>query len=422
MIFQRLAKLAEEPLNRVGVRILQIGLGGAIALRAITELPYADYLYSTGGASIGSTASWLGQAGLQLDRLIYSPIGAHLLLVIWGLAGLNLVLGLYPRLSTLVALLGTLLTELRSNTGDGGDNLLRILLIYMLLLQPRPELVRGPSLGIFLHNLGVIAIYFQILILYLVSSTLKLQGDAWIHGTAVYYVTQLESYGPPWPFVKNIFLNPWATTLATYLVVFYQLFFAPITLIAPPSLKFAWLGVGLALHASFAIMMNLITFSLVMVSAILFTIRDKEWAILTERVERTRKRLLPEIWVLIDGFCPYCRRTGIWIKRLDWLGLFRVESYRESNVFAGFGLEYEQVDKEMHIIVTKQGKYVVFKGFRAFVEITKYIPLLWPLFPLLGLLNVLGLGPKFYQWLADNRIIVPNGRMCEEGLCDLQKK
>lgn len=54
--------------------------------------------------------------------------------------------------------------------------------------------------------------------------------------------------------------------------------------------------------------------------------------------------------------------------------------------------------------------------------IALWLPLLWPLFPLLGLLNVLGLGPKFYQWLANNQIIVPNGRMCEEGLCDLQKK
>jgi predicted DCC family thiol-disulfide oxidoreductase YuxK len=414
--------LAEKPLNRVGVKILRVGLGSVIALRAITELPYAHYLYSTGGASMGSTSLWLGQLGLQLDRLIYSSIGAYLLLIIWGLGGLGLVLDLYPRLSTLVALLGTLLIELRSNTGDGGDNLLRILLTYMLLLHPKPELARGPSLSIFLHNLGVIAIYFQISLLYLVSSTTKLQGDAWVHGTAVYYVTQLESYGPPWPFAKAVFLNPWATTLATYLVVFYQLFFAPIALIAPLPLKLAWLLMGIALHASFAVMMGLITFSAVMVSAILFTIRDREWGILKERAEKIRRFLLPEIWVFVDGFCPYCKRTGTWIERLDWLGLFRVKSYREDRSFEEFGLEFDQVDKEMHIIVIKRGKYKVYKGFQALLEISKYILFLWPLLPVLGLLNGLGLGPRLYRWLADNRIIVPSGKMCEEGSCKVQKR
>jgi predicted DCC family thiol-disulfide oxidoreductase YuxK len=76
----------------------------------------------------------------------------------------------------------------------------------------------------------------------------------------------------------------------------------------------------------------------------------------------------------------------------------------------------------MHIIVIKRGKYKVYKGFQALLEISKYILFLWPLLPVLGLLNGLGLGPRLYRWLADNRIIVPSGKMCEEGSCKVQKR
>ncbi|WP_216640950.1 hypothetical protein, partial [Thermus scotoductus] len=41
-----------------------------------------------------------------------------------------------------------------------------------------------------------------------------------------------------------------------------------------------WTVFGILLHLSFAILMGLVTFSAVMISLLLFTLGDKEWALL----------------------------------------------------------------------------------------------------------------------------------------------
>ncbi|RTH99433.1 hypothetical protein CSW23_08200 [Thermus scotoductus] len=409
--------LESQPFNRIGARLLQIGVGAVILYRTVTELPFAQYLYGPDGPAIGSTITWLGPIGVWVDTVFYSAWGVYLTLALWGLGGLGLILGFRPRLSTLLALIGSLLVELRGNTGDGGDNILRLLLLYMLFFHPRIEQLSATASGtaVFSHNIGVIAVYAQLIILYLVSATTKLQGEVWINGTAAYYVTQLDSYGPPWASVRELFKNPWITTLATYSTIFYQLFF-PAMLLAPPTWKISWTVFGILLHLSFAILMGLVTFSAVMISLLLFTLGDKEWALLAQ----VTKRWIPKLIVFVDSDCPYCSWTGRWIKRMDLLGLFLVTPYRTDMSFRRYNLDLEAVDREMHVVRQLGDKYRIFRGFDAVVAVIKHLPPLWPVLPIAVLLQLSGLGPKLYRWLADHRILVTAGS-CQGESCPIKR-
>lgn len=267
--------------NTVGVRLLQIFVGSAIAYRGLTELAYVPYLYGQDGPMMSGTGSLLGpQLGTVVDQLVYSPPGTGLFFGLWLAGGLGLVLGYKPRLATFLALLGYLWAEARSITHDGGDNVLRIVLLYMLFLRTSPGRA-GP--GRFFHNLAVIGIYLQLCLLYFVAGTLKLDGDVWKNGTALYYVTQVNWFTPPWPWLQELFKNPWVVTAATYSAVIYQLGF-PFMLLN--RFHLVWVPVGLAFHLGIGVAMGLVSFSLAMMGLVLFTVRDSEWAALAGWAER----------------------------------------------------------------------------------------------------------------------------------------
>ncbi|CCQ94785.1 putative Membrane protein / vitamin k-dependent gamma-carboxylase [[Clostridium] ultunense Esp] len=413
-------KLETEFYNQIGSRILQIGVGGVILYRCISELPVAQFIYGPEGAAIGSAVSFFGSLGIWIDKLFYSYWGIYVTFFVWGLGGAGLIFGVYPRLSTLLALFGTLLLELRGITHDGGDNILRLILLYMILFHPlitkkeRSSSDIKSSMGIFLHNLGVIAVYLQLVILYFISSTTKLHGEMWINGTAVYYVSQLNEFGMPTSFLRDLFKNPFVTTTATYLTMIYQLFF-PAILLTSSKVKLPYTLFGILLHLNFAINMGLVTFSLIMISLLLFTVKDNEW----KKIAHFVKGIFPDFTVYYDGYCNYCSRTARIIHFLDCFGLFRVVSYRQDSSYLHYGLTFEDVDEEMHIIKKQNDRIKIYRGFDSVAEIVNNLPLLWMFVPFIYLLRISGLGYKLYPWIANNRMVPLNGQICKNEACSI---
>uniref|UniRef100_UPI004048BBFB hypothetical protein n=1 Tax=Roseivirga sp. TaxID=1964215 RepID=UPI004048BBFB len=66
---------------------------------------------------------------------------------------------------------------------------------------------------IWLRNIGIIAIKIQICILYFTSGFMKATGDYWSNGTAMYYISRVEWFSHP--AMRDVFLNPYVTTIAT---------------------------------------------------------------------------------------------------------------------------------------------------------------------------------------------------------------
>lgn len=155
---------------------------------------------------------------------------------------------------------------------DGGDNIARIVLCYMLLLNFSRGAASKFSNAI--HNLGVVAIYIQLIIMYLVSGLTKVQGEYWLNGTALYYIQSVEWFSTNIPSVVQAFKNPWVVTLSSYVSMLYMIGF-PFMLFN--RFHLIWAMLGIAFHLGIAMTMGLIDFSAIMVGLILFTITDQEY-------------------------------------------------------------------------------------------------------------------------------------------------
>jgi hypothetical protein len=260
--------------NVIGSRILQIVAGLVVVYRFLTEIRFANFLFEMDSTS-----------------LLSSPLVVYASLAGWLIGGLALLTGVFTRAATLVVFFSYVVLENVTVTHDGGDNILRIVLLYMLLFHgqlTKPSLIK-PGVTTFLHNVGVKMTVFQIVVLYLVSGTLKLQGDVWHNGTALYYITNVEQFSTNVGWIRSIFVNPILTTLATYATLAYQIGFS---FMLNNRYHLVWVALGIGFHLGIFVVMGLTTFSVVMIGLILFTVRDAEWkAIISIFEEHVIRRL-----------------------------------------------------------------------------------------------------------------------------------
>src|SRR6185312_1497774 len=315
--------LADDPRHRVGVRVLQVAIGAMLMFRVLTELPFAAYLWGPHGIGLSGNPSYFGPwlAG-KLDVIFHSMAGTYAVLGAVALAAVGLVSGRHTRAATVLALFATLMLERRlPEVLDGGDNITRLTLTYMLFLLPADAKPVRRSLGVWVHNIAVVAIMAQLVVLYATSGIMKAAGERWHHGTALYVVSQVEWFSVPW--VRSIFKNPFMTTIATYSTLLFQLWF-PMAIFS--RFKLVWLAAGIFFHLNIAIVMGLVTFSTVMIGLELFLITDEEFASLQAAGRRIVAGALerlglgrvaePQILLYIDGHCAHCRRAGEALRQL----------------------------------------------------------------------------------------------------------
>jgi hypothetical protein len=273
--------------HRIGLRVLRAVMGAILLYRLFTELPFALYLLGHDGIATGSSVpvfgAWLGGA---MDAVFQSDTGVYVVLVALGLGALGLLTDTCAKPATALALGAFWMLENRlPQIGDGGDNIMRIVLVY-LLFTSTTRTSRLSGVRTWFHNLGVFAIVLQVVILYTVSGTSKLMGEPWTNGTALYMVSQVQWFSTP--FFAALFRVPLFTTLAAYATLAYQLSFPFVVF---TRYRLMLLSVGIAFHLGIAISMGLVTFSLMMIALELFLIRDEDYARLNAFVNRVLARL-----------------------------------------------------------------------------------------------------------------------------------
>lgn len=211
------------------------------------------------------------------------------------------IVGWHTRLTGLLMLIGEVsIIERAPVVGDQGDNILRVGLVLLVFMQAgehwsldvrrrggttvRP-VTRGAGLRRIasfvrnlwngqralplwltngLHNLFLAALAFQLIVIYVAAGMFKAQGSLWRHGTALYYPLQLHEFRP-FPFVTNILTHDGVIlALATYVVMFTQLYF-PVLLLNTVTRRVA-IGLVIVMHLSIALVMALPWFSLSMLA------------------------------------------------------------------------------------------------------------------------------------------------------------
>jgi hypothetical protein len=211
--------------------------------------------------------------GPLFDRLFLTNAGVFCVIIVQIIGALGLLLGYNTRFSTLLALVPFfLLHERMGGILDGGDNITQIVLIYMLLLLPYRAKFSSGEFQVWLHNLGVLAIALQLVIVYFVAGLEKAYGDWWQQGVAMYYITQVQWFTLPG--ANELFTNPWLVTIVTYGTIIFEVMF-PTAIIS--RIKIPWLVCGVLMHIGIAVIMGMIPFATIMSGLDLFLISDQEY-------------------------------------------------------------------------------------------------------------------------------------------------
>ncbi len=388
----------------------------------------------------------------QLPRTRWSLLGpdaemSHVWLHLGalGLCGGFLLAGLFSRLAALGAWALLLSLHMRNpNIPNAGDVLLRIALFYLALMPAGAVWSVG---GIVRRRLGWTArqavapwamrlAQIQIVVLYFFSGIEKhapigpwlaalFAGDKlprvgdWNDGSAVAWalrdvlITRVDWFiWIPW----EIFVP------FTYLTLTWEIMF-PLLVLFGITRRWA-LAIGYAVHMGIFLTMEVNHFSfttlafylLLIPAAVLMDIvgrRAGEAADSQTTGGRTRFYR-----VFYDSLCPVCRKSVLWLRRLDWLGVLKFEDLHDrARAEAALpAVTYADQLRRMYVL-RPDGQY--FGGFAAVRAMAAVLPLLWPVMPLLWLPGTGFVGKRVYDFIARNRFRYAR---CDDEMCSLHLK
>ena len=236
------------------------------------------------------------------------------------LATLLFAVGIGGRLMTLCTYIMTIfLQDLNGLITDGGDNITRIVLLYMIFADVSGRRGRKVStLGGLVHNAAILAIVVQLSFLYLSTGMYKVMGSYWQSGVALYYILRVNSFSWTGFGGETLYTNEYLVVALTYGTVLFEVAF-------PFALFNRWtrrliLLVGVGFHAGVAATMGLFAFSWMMLSLYFICLSDREY----ERAKSLFSTRDTGI-VVYDGACGFCGRFAAFVQRRDSRRAFAFE-------------------------------------------------------------------------------------------------
>ncbi len=119
--------------------------------------------------------------------------------------------------------------------------------------------------------------------------------------------------------------------------------------------------------------------------------------------------------ILYDGHCRFCTAQ---VKRLRWLdtkGRLTFISLHDPRVAERYpDLSYDQLMEQMYLVDPHGGRHA---GAGAFRYLTRHLPLLWPLAPLLHFPFSLPVWHWLYMQVARRRYLFGKTTTCDDGAC-----
>jgi hypothetical protein len=274
-----------------GIALMRITFGVGIGGYVAVNFPARHALWGAG-------ARWTTPLGGQAltGGLVVTVACAALLVV-----AVLVTLGWRARWTVPLLLAGWAgLTSINPLIADQGDNIARILLVYLCFadtsarwsLDARrrarcpagcpagcPARRRRGRLRNLAHNAAVLAVGAQICLVYVLSGLFKLQGPEWRDGSAVYYPLLLPQFRP-WPELADLVAGTgWLVAAVTWGTLALQLTFP--LLLLHRHLRTAAVAGAFLMHAGIAVVMGLPFFSLFMMAGDCVFLRDStvaRWA------------------------------------------------------------------------------------------------------------------------------------------------
>jgi hypothetical protein len=286
---------------------LRITLGAVILLVLVTCFADRHYLWGVGSRFIDPEATRRDWPGIFTG--LFSKTDATLFdLAYLALAVLAVLFTLGWRSRIVTPFLLLLWIGLSTNSTlltNGGDTVMRLTLFFALFAdlsrhlsldavrrrreaepgaRPASSLVlaarriaaRIPRLvPVLLHNTALVLCSYQIMLIYVNSAILKLQGEEWRDGSATYYSLVIDGYRP-WPWLNDLLAQAsLGVVLASFAAVAFQGLF-PLLILWRPTRVVA-LVVITGMHLMIGLLLGLWPFSLAMIALDFLFVRDATW-------------------------------------------------------------------------------------------------------------------------------------------------
>lgn len=309
MIDQAVGWLVGTKHSTYGLAVTRMILGFIVASQLLVNWPDRHYTWGDGAGwtqPVREGKAWPAFLGL-FDQL--GGVGFDVVYLVTVGFGILLMVGYRTRISAAVVLfLWMSLYVSNPFVGSGGDAVLRMVLLYLCFTDAgarwsvdatlarergdvRPWVPDWVSTT--LHNLAMILIVHQVVMVYVGSAFWKLQSEVWTNGTAVYYPLQTDAYSPWHDLLQPIYAFAPVISGATYLAVVVQLFF-PVLLIYRPT-RFVALVLITGMHLGIGIFMGILYFSLVMIAVDMILVSDRSWERAESWVRSRRGRSAPVV-------------------------------------------------------------------------------------------------------------------------------
>jgi len=283
--------LTGEKHSLYGVAVTRIVLGFVVWSQLVVNWADRHYTWGDGAkwtSPVQDTKEWPGVFGAfdQLSGIWFDL--AYLATIVFGLL---MMVGLYSRAATIMTLLLWMsLYVTNPFVGSGGDAVLRMVLLYMcftdsgrhLSIDARRAASRGevrplmPSwFSTTLHNLAIILIVHQVVMVYVGSALWKVQSPLWREGIATYYPLQTEAYSPWRDLIEPLSGSSLIIHVASWSAIVVQLLF-PVMMMYRPTRALGLIAVT-GMHLGIGVFMGIMYFSLVMIAVDMMLVSDGTW-------------------------------------------------------------------------------------------------------------------------------------------------
>jgi hypothetical protein len=259
---------------------------------ALYHIPLTDVLYSDIGV-LPRAVLLDGLAAAHrfslMDTIAHGWMAA-LFFLLWAGVAVCLLVGFRTRWAAILNFIIVLsIHERNVYVLTGADTVLRVLCFWMMFLplaqhysidaiRARQKPIDGGNTAAYAFPVRMIQL--QVALIYLVSGILKLMGESWRTGDALYTVLQIDTILLPSGEWLGANAPDWLLRATTHGVLIFELAFAFLVFapIAQPALRIAALAAGVVLHASIALtmVMPMTDFSLVMITSYLL-FADPRW-------------------------------------------------------------------------------------------------------------------------------------------------
>lgn len=267
-----------EPISPATIGLFRIFFGITCFLSILGKFPFREIFY--GDKAILTPAStkpyFVGPEWFYFRFVPHSDPELKYYFIVFLIAIVFLTIGFLTRFSSILVFLGFIsLSNINFAVDNAGDDIMRINALFLMFTQAgaaysvdrwirRKRGIEGPELKL-VSPWAQRILQIQLAYLYFDTATLKLEGDTWREGTAMYYALgYIEhfrfnlKYLFYWPW--QIYLVTWGTLVAEYSMAFLVWF---------RKLRYVILPGAFALHFMINLTMQFPVFQYVMMASLI---------------------------------------------------------------------------------------------------------------------------------------------------------